>query len=413
LSCNLALTRKIIKLLTAPLAIIINALARFIPKDDKTWLFSSWNGRKYSDNSRFIYEYALQNDDSLNVYWMCKTLQLKKEMEKMGLPACYSLSLKGLYLHLTASRVVLSHSVHWEYYPVFLSSNTKRIQTWHGTPIKKIGYDNVLSEKRFYRDWISRIIFYYNIDHFDLVLSNSEFFRKIYASAFRTDIARILVTGSPRDDGLVKGAGDSSGKIMNQGNQASQLEAKKLEPLTILYAPTLRGAAYSKFQGFKLGGWDFTVVDECLGKLNANLYVKLHPAQVMIQNDVLAIDRCDNIRYIPAGDDLINHDMEIGILITDYSGIYFDFLLTGKPIFFYIPDEQEYLKYDRDVYMSSDELSPMLPARDLNTLLNQLSGYVESDSFDFGRLQKLKSQFHSFSDGKNSERAFYAIRDLS
>jgi len=55
----------------------------------------------------------------------------------------------------------------------------------------------------------------------------------------------------------------------------------------------------------------------------------------------------------------------------------------------------------------------MLPARDLNTLLNQLSGYVESDSFDFGRLQKLKSQFHSFSDGKNSERAFYAIRDLS
>ena len=55
----------------------------------------------------------------------------------------------------------------------------------------------------------------------------------------------------------------------------------------------------------------------------------------------------------------------------------------------------------------------MLPASDVKTLLNQISGYVQSDIFDFGRLQELKDRFHSFSDGKNTERAFFAIRELS
>lgn len=413
MSCDKALTKKILKLFLAPVAILINLLARLIPKDNKTWLFSSWHGRKYADNSRFIFEYALKNDDSLNVYWMCKTLQLKKELRKLGLPVCYCLSLKGIYLHLIASRVIMSHSVHWEYYPALLSSNTKRIQAWHGTPIKKIGYDNLLAEKSLYRDWISRWLFFYNIDHFDLILSNSEFYRQIYSSAFRTDISRVLVTGSPRDDGLMNRTGSLSVESMNKNEGASQSEGYPPGGLTILYAPTLRGAAYSYFSGFDSGGWDFSVVDKYLGEINATLIVKLHPAQLITQKDISTIELCNNIFYSRPSDGLINLESEVSVLVTDYSGIYFDFLLTDKPIFFYIPDEEQFLEHDRDLYLTANELSALIPARDAETLLNQIHDYVQTKTYDFRRLQDLRARFHSFSDGCNSERAFIAIKELS
>jgi CDP-glycerol glycerophosphotransferase len=95
-----------------------------------------------------------------------------------------------------------------------------------------------------------------------------------------------------------------------------------------------------------------------------------------------------------------------------YSGIYFDFLLTDKPIFFYIPDEQEYLECDRDVYTTAEELSPLSPARDAMTLLDQITDYARLGAFDFSRLKEQKARFHYFSDGKNSERAFFAIKEL-
>lgn len=43
------------------------------------------------------------------------------------------------------------------------------------------------------------------------------------------------------------------------------------------------------------------------------------------------------------------------VLISDYSSIFYDFLATGKPVVFYIPDLEEYKNY-RGLYLASEQL---------------------------------------------------------
>lgn len=45
----------------------------------------------------------------------------------------------------------------------------------------------------------------------------------------------------------------------------------------------------------------------------------------------------------------------VDLLITDYSSIFFDFLVTDNPIIFYSPDYEEY-KNDRGFYIKPDVL---------------------------------------------------------
>lgn len=46
------------------------------------------------------------------------------------------------------------------------------------------------------------------------------------------------------------------------------------------------------------------------------------------------------------------------VLITDYSSIYFDFLLMDRPILFFDYDREEYEKASRELYWNYDEATP-------------------------------------------------------
>lgn len=46
------------------------------------------------------------------------------------------------------------------------------------------------------------------------------------------------------------------------------------------------------------------------------------------------------------------------MLVTDYSSIYFDYLLLDKPIIFFNYDLEEYLNNSRDMYFNYDEFTP-------------------------------------------------------
>jgi hypothetical protein len=112
----------------------------------------------------------------------------------------------------------------------------------------------------------------------------------------------------------VEGAALRSVEATSQDDTALPSGVEAREKMTILYAPTLRGGAYSYFKVFSLGGWDFSVIDERLGELNANLIVQLHPAQAMKQSDILEIDKCRNISYANSETGLTKAKDDISVL---------------------------------------------------------------------------------------------------
>ena len=50
--------------------------------------------------------------------------------------------------------------------------------------------------------------------------------------------------------------------------------------------------------------------------------------------------------------------LETDIMITDYSSIYIDYMLLDRPILFYAYDYEEYLKEDREMYFSYEDVTP-------------------------------------------------------
>ena len=64
--------------------------------------------------------------------------------------------------------------------------------------------------------------------------------------------------------------------------------------------------------------------------------------------------------------------------ITDYSSVMFDYSMTRKPLFFFVPDLEDYLS-TRPMYMDLEEIAPSPLCRELDQLSSEL---LDMDQFD-------------------------------
>ena len=180
---------------------LIYFIASLVPRNRTLWLFSCWSGADFLDNPKYIFN-ELKTRDSLGIkaFWLVKKRKKFFELSNRGIDVIYAYSLKGIWSQLRAGVVVFTHSVNNEYLSYLISHRVKRVQTWHGIPIKKIGYDDENSTpKEIIAIW--NRAFPYISDHLDLVLAASEEDSKIYASAFNIGVDKVVITGYPRNDG--------------------------------------------------------------------------------------------------------------------------------------------------------------------------------------------------------------------
>ena len=165
--------------------------------------------QKYLDNPKYIYQELLKNDSGVQPYWLVKDKTLLRRLEGLNYPVLNAFSAKGIWLQLRAEVVVFTHSIRSEFVPCFISAHTKKIQTWHGIPIKKIGFDNKYHGRkvRFFLPFLR--------ENYDLVTAVSTEDKNTYHSAFRTPFEKIKITGYPRNDEIFRNSkNNSSPKII-------------------------------------------------------------------------------------------------------------------------------------------------------------------------------------------------------
>ena len=101
-------------------------------------------------------------------------------------------------------------------------------------------------------------------------------------------------------------------------------------------------------------------------------------------------------------------------LITDYSSIFFDYLLLDKPIIFAPFDQEDYLKNDREFYYNYELVTPGIKAKDWDEVLERVKNLIYCDNYTYNEERAfIKKMFHTFSDGNSSERVFQAIKIFS
>ena len=376
---------------------VVYFISFLIPKKKGLWLFSSWFGKKYLDNPKYIYQELLKNSNGVKPYWLVKDKELLCRLKALQYPVINAFSVKGVWLQLRAETVIFTHSVRSEFVPFLIGTQTKRVQTWHGIPIKKIGFDNQNPNGR--QNKITRFFLPFLREEYDLVTAVSVEDKKTYHSAFRTPLEKIRITGYPRNDEVFR-CSRNNNKVAD-GN------------LKIIYMPTLRGGINDEFDLLSNTYFDFETIDNQLNSLNSTLFIKLHPVQIFTQKDEALIKSSKNIKAIfnNNDDDIYESLGKYDVLITDYSGIFFDFLISGKPIIMAPIDYDNYIKDDREVYYDYQSICPMPPCNDWKDIMMSIELLTQATDIP-NRYHEIQKKFHKYNDDKSSQRVIEEIKKL-
>lgn len=357
-------------LLTAATSYTTAALGKLQFRNDLT-LFDSWSGT-YSDSPRRIHEVAKRDDPGRTVSWV-------ERQPNSGGVAPHSYAHMRI-AHAAGCVVTNNHLPRWYIKP----PAARVIQTWHGTPLKRIGFD---LESATYQSLYSRYLTSLprDVGRWDMLLSSSPFMTSTLRSAFRYD-GPVLECGSPRNDPIVAASCFDREAIR-------QHMGLRPDERVVLYAPTYRDDGTDAFT--------VEALTYLAQKLNDDWRVvfRAHPTQLAgVPHEHPRL--LDASSYADMTDLLVVADA----LITDYSSIMFDYLLTDNPIVLYAPDLVHYRDRLRGFYMDYGTDTPGVVTTTLGDMIDAL--LAPDCSEDRHGLRRL---YAPWDDGHAAERAVKAL----
>ena len=386
----------------------ISYLFLFSKKDNNIWVFGAIRGTKYMDNAKYLFEYV-NNNTNIEAIWISKNQEVVDDLNSKGFNAFHEYTLEARHYASRAKIAVVTHRGNREKadLPMYcFSKKTKIIQLWHGIPLKKIAYDDkVFSFKHNENSlkWKIKVIlkntlfpFLDYVNEPSLILALSKETQDIFAQAFRTSKDKVFITGYPRNDIL----------LQNVSTEKKEFENKK-----IIYMPTFRGSVNSDFDLFLQYKFNIEKMDIFLAEQNIQLDIKLHPFNQPSEDLLIKLNASKNISFLDhdAIYEIIN---EYDMLITDYSSIYFDYLLLDRPIIFAPFDKESYLEKDREFYFDYEEVTPGPKAMNWEEVMQQLKIFNKTPEAYADERKLIKDRFHTYQDDKSTERVYEAILDI-
>lgn len=304
---------------------------RLFPVCDRKIVVSSYYGKGYGDNPKYIVDELLKSG-TYKIIWLVKDAGIAKELPETVHP-CGIGSLKAMYHYVTAK--VWIDNCRKGFY--FKRKNQLYIQTWHGFALKRIERDAVDGLADGYASFAAR-----DSALIDVIVSCSKFMTDIYRKSFWYD-GRIAEVGAPRNDVILNSDDSVKEKVYSYFNIE---RTKKI----VLYAPTFRKdlslTAYSIDIERVLKAFQRKTGDDyaCLVRLHPNISAK--------SNAITYNDSKINASHYPDMQELL---AAADAVISDYSSLMFDFALSGKPCFQFAVDIEDY-KNDRNFYFDLSSL---------------------------------------------------------
>ncbi len=315
---------------------------RYCKIKEKTILWEAFDGRGILDNPKALFEAMLADPDfkDWKHIWVLDDFKNHEETFKRfkgirNLSFVTLESAKQIYLLATA-RVIVHNSARQRFF--VKREGQIYIETWHGVPLKTLG--------RCAKD-LNLTSLTYSIRSLlqaNYLVSACPFLSQVYKRDFclgNLFSGKILEVGYPRLDTITHSNKDEV--LANLVRAGITIDPKKK---ILLYAPTWRGAAYATPD---TAIEPYLEVKRTLEKILdlAQWQVLIKPHQIVYK---AAREQFKDIDcMVPATIDANEVLAITDVLVSDFSSIFYDFLLTKRPIVFYIPDLAEY-KESRGIY---------------------------------------------------------------
>nr|CAD67944.1 teichoic acid biosynthesis protein [Thermotoga sp. RQ2] len=277
------------------------------------------------------------------------------------------------------------------------------VELWHGIPLKAMGLiDRSLGK-------CNKKLYAYVANKPDIIISTSVFYNTIINACYGCYKNPYVITGLPRNDFLFE-----KGRLNEIVPQIHNYKWK------ILFSPTFRLGYENRVEGLKresnLFGFDRFDHDGFLDFLRKHkiLFIaKLHPFEeryykalyenkenhnmFFLSNQILREKRIDLYEILP----------DIDLLITDYSSIYFDYLLLDRPMIFVCNDLEKYRKIRGLLLEPYDFWTPSPKVTSQEQLQKELERVILKKGDNYREQRKIiRDIVHKYQDGKSCERIY-------
>ncbi|MGC4378026.1 CDP-glycerol glycerophosphotransferase family protein, partial [Fictibacillus sp. Mic-4] len=364
---------------------LYNIMRRVLPVDNKLIVFESGVGKQYADSPKMIYEEIIKRGLKFNKVWFYNK---KHRFHDDHTIRVARLSPKYYYYLAKAKYWVNNQN-----FPTHLKKRkeTIYIQTWHGTPLKKMAFDIKQVHGRS-EDYVERI--YKASQRWDCLISPSEYATNAFKSAFRYT-GNILEVGYPRNDIFYKPEKEKMAEIVKE--RLGLPENKKV----ILYAPTFRDNQKEKNKFVFDIPFDFEQLKEKLGEE----YILLLRMHVVVSGKIHIPEEVRDFVYnVSKYPDIQELYLITDILMTDYSSVMFDFANLKRPMLFYTYDFELYRDQLRGFYMNFEEEAPGPFLRTTDDIIDAVRNIDQIQQRYGERYEAFYEKYCGLEDGKATER---------
>ncbi len=367
-----------------------------IAVDEKMVMFGAYDGRSYVCSPKAVYEYMVSSDEYADykfVWYFDKPEKYRFLEENRNTTVVKKQSAEfEKYMHM-AKYWIFNFRAQDQWIP---NEQQIYVQCWHGTPLKRLGYDITKTDNAM--NSIREIREKYRTDaqRFHYMVSPCDFVTEKFTSAWNLPAwgkeDAVLQIGYPRNDFLSRCTDEDVAEIRKK--LGLENSGKKI----ILYAPTWRDNQHDADAGYVYESpVDFDYLKEQL----QDEYIILFRAHYLVADNFDFEAYKGFIYNVSDYDDINELYAAADMLITDYSSVFFDYAILERPMLFYMYDMKEYRDEMRGFYLDIEQLpGPIFKTEsELVETVKSIDSIVDKD-----RIKEFNKQYNVMNDGAAAQR---------
>lgn len=348
------------KVLGLGLKYILLIISFLFPRNNKIWCF----GPRFNGNTKYLSIYLKEAKIDRRVIWIAEDTDLIR-LKALGFEAYRRWSLRGVWYCLIA------RAYFYNSYPnnvnLYTKGWAKLVNLWHGVGLKKMDrqIETGPLAKYYQSKGLINELRYLNFRlKPDVMLSTSPFQTRHFVKATGTPATHMVEGIYPRCEIFNKTKEELVAFIHKYESNNTIKLAEQITKFRFvyIYMPTFRDSGDDFISDC---GFDFDLINRILKDENRLLVMKMHP------DSKLAFPKeYSNIQIIDKDVDIYPILPLTHCLITDYSSIYFDYILMkDKPVILFIPDIDNYLKNSRDLAYPYEKYTKGIKANSFEDLV--------------------------------------------
>ena len=375
--------------------LLLYRLFQKLPIQKNLVVFESFLGRGYSDNPKALYLKLREQHPELKLVWI-----FAKEPTADVKASCPDWVLRNspkYYYCMARARYWIFNTRQ----PLSLKKRrtTTYLQTWHGTPLKRLGLDMEEVHMAGTTTEQYKKNFYQQAQEWDCLLSPNTYSSEIFKRAFGFS-GTLLESGYPRNDLLY---------APDRDQQAETIKRKLDVPANkkvILYAPTWRDDEFVTKGQYRFNlQLDLQQMQERLGQD----YIVLLRMHYLIAEH-LDLDAYASFAYdVSSYGDIAELYLISDLLITDYSSVFFDYAHLNRPMLFFTYDLERYASVLRGFYFDFEAVVPGPLLKESNQVIDYITDITANSKQYADKYKVFQERFCSLDDGKASQRVTDAL----